>query len=70
MRLNKPYTEELLKIARRVVWYEEPEQALENVAAFLARVMVYGSGSDVRVLESIGSGAGRSVHAGGVGALA
>jgi hypothetical protein len=31
---------ELLRVARRVIWFEEPERALADPVQFLAHVMV------------------------------
>jgi len=38
-----PATPELLWVARRVVWFDEPAQALADPAQFLAHVMVFGT---------------------------
>lgn len=40
---------DLLRIARKVVWYDQPEQTLANLDTFLAHLMVYGSSADVAV---------------------
>jgi hypothetical protein len=68
MTIAKPYPEDLVKVARKVVWYEESEESLGDVRTFLAQLMVYGSAADVVVVEyvpavsgSIGGRAGRSV---------
>jgi len=37
-----PNTPELLNVARRVVWFEEPAEALADPVHFLAYVMTYG----------------------------
>jgi GAF domain-containing protein len=42
----------LLRIARRVVWWEAPEQALVREDDFLCRVMARGTLEDVRYVES------------------
>ena len=49
MTLKTPYPPDLLQIARKVVWYDRPEQTLEDLDTFLAHVMVYGSSADVAV---------------------
>ena len=54
MMLAKPYAEELERIARKVVWFEEPGVALEDLRLFLAHLMVYGTASDVAVVEAGG----------------
>jgi hypothetical protein len=45
-----PQTPELLRVARRVVWFKTPEEALSNPAHFLAHVMTYGSCEDLEAL--------------------
>ena len=42
-----PKTPELLEVARRVTWFEEPERPLQ----FLAYVMVFGTPEDLRALR-------------------
>jgi hypothetical protein len=51
MTLTGPYPAELIRIARKVVWYEAPEQALADLENFLPHLMVYGSPSDVAAVE-------------------
>lgn len=51
MTLPIPYPKELLRIARKVVWYDDPEQTLADSTTFLAHLMVYGSQADVIVVE-------------------
>ena len=41
-----PVTPELLVVARRVMWFEEPEQALAETVQFLSHVMVFGGVED------------------------
>ena len=48
-----PKTPELLRVARRVIWFEEPERALANPLQFLAHVMVFGTPEDLRALRGI-----------------
>ncbi len=48
-------TPEIEAIARRVVWFEPPEQAIAYPARFLAYVMTYGTFEDVAVLRQIWS---------------
>lgn len=48
-----PNTPELLRVARRVIWFEEPEQALADPLQFLAHVMVFGSIADLHALRGI-----------------
>ena len=51
MMLTKPYAEELERIARRVMWFEEPVMALRDLRTFLAHLMVYGTAADVAIVE-------------------
>jgi len=43
------YPEELKAVARRVVWFDPPEQALALKPYFLSYVMTYGSDEDLAV---------------------
>jgi hypothetical protein len=49
--LTVPYPEELLRVAKKVVWYDRPEQTLQDLKTFLTHLMVYGSSTDVAVVE-------------------
>jgi hypothetical protein len=49
--LTTPYPLDLIRVAKKVVWYDRPEDTLADLATFLAHVMVYGSPSDVAVVE-------------------
>ena len=40
-------TPAMLAIARRLVWFESPEEALDQPYTFLAQVMTYGTTEDV-----------------------
>ena len=46
-----PKTPELLQIAKRVVWFKEPEDTLENPVHFLTYLMTYGFYEDVKVVK-------------------
>lgn len=46
-------TPELLAVARRVVWFEEPHRALADPVQFLAHVMVFGGVEDLKALRGI-----------------
>ena len=48
-----PATPELLNVARRVVWFKEPEEALADPVHFLAHVMTYGTVEDLKELRGI-----------------
>ena len=51
MTIAEPYPPELLRIARKVVWFDAPEQTLRDVKTFLSHLMVYGSPAEVAVVE-------------------
>ena len=51
MTLTAPYPEELLRIAKKVVWYDRPEQTLGDLKTFLTHLMVYGSPADLATVE-------------------
>ncbi len=80
MNLAAPYSEELLRVARKVVWYDRPEQTLSDLKTFLAHLMVYGSPADVVVVEryvpedefrkGVGGSASSGVYAGGLETVA
>jgi len=38
---------DLRNVAKRVVWFKEPEDALKDVKLFLAHVMTYGTLNDI-----------------------
>jgi len=46
-----PLAPELLAVALRVVWFEEPQQALANPARFLAYLMTYGTAEDIAAVR-------------------
>lgn len=45
------YPEDLKIVARKVVWFGQPEQVLGNTHYFLTYVMNYGTEEDVRVVR-------------------
>lgn len=49
MILTAPYPEELLRVAKKVVWYDRPEQTLGDLKTFLTHLMVYGSPADLAI---------------------
>jgi len=51
MTLLAPYPTELVRVARKVVWYNRPEETLADLPDFLTHLMVYGSSTDVAVVE-------------------
>jgi len=48
-----PHTPELLSIARRLIWWMPPEEALEYPTRFLAQVMTLGTWNDVQAVRSV-----------------
>jgi hypothetical protein len=46
-----PLTAEIEAIARRVVWFEEPREAIAITPRFLAYAMTYGSYQDMSVIR-------------------
>jgi len=46
-----PCTADVLAVARRVIWFEPPEQALADPIRFLAYLMTYGTIEDVAVVR-------------------
>ncbi len=48
-----PATPELINVARRVVWFKEPAEALADSAHFLAHVMTYGTIEDLIALQGL-----------------
>jgi hypothetical protein len=48
-----PTTPELLRVARRMVWFKEPEETLRDPIHFLAHVMTYGNIGDVLAVREI-----------------
>ena len=48
-----PATPPLLTVARRVVWFKEPAEALADQLHFLAHVMTYGTIEDFMALRGV-----------------
>jgi hypothetical protein len=46
-----PLTSEIEGVARRVVWFEEPPQAIANPVRFLAYAMTYGVNEDLSIIR-------------------
>ena len=46
-------TPALLNVARRVIWFKEPEEALADPVHFLAHVMTYGTVEDLKALKEL-----------------
>ena len=47
-----PLTPETEQIARRIVWFETPEEALGNPIRFLAYAMAYATHEDMKTLRN------------------
>jgi hypothetical protein len=48
-----PSTPALLTVARRVVWFKEPADALADPVHFLAYMMTYGTVEDLRAVQDV-----------------
>jgi hypothetical protein len=46
-----PATPELLAVARRVIWFKDPVEALADPILLLAHVMTYGTPEDLAALQ-------------------
>jgi hypothetical protein len=46
-----PLSPDVLAVARRVIWFESPEQAVADPIRFLAYLMTYGTMEDVAVVR-------------------
>jgi hypothetical protein len=46
-----PLTPETEAVARRVIWFEEPEKALSDPVRFLAYAMTYATHEDLRIIR-------------------
>ncbi len=49
---SAPLTQEFEDVARRVMWFEEPKQALADPVRFIAYAMTYGVHDDMKVVRS------------------
>ena len=50
--LNPGPRGELLRVAKRMVWFKTPEEALAEPALFLSYTMTYGTVDDLRVVRA------------------
>lgn len=41
--------DDLLRVAKRVIWFKTPEDALQHTKLFLAHVMTYGHLTDISI---------------------
>ena len=46
-----PVTPQMVEVARRIVWFEEPEKALADPVRFLAYAMTYARHEDMRMIR-------------------
>ena len=46
-----PLNADLLAVAPRIVWFEEPARALADSARFLAYLMTYGTPGDIAIVK-------------------
>ena len=46
-----PLTPEIAEVSRRVIWFEEPEQAIAFSERFVAYAMTHGTHEDVAVIR-------------------
>jgi hypothetical protein len=46
-----PHTKDLEAVARRLVWFKPPKDALDDPYLFIAHVMTYGTLKDVSVVK-------------------
>lgn len=46
-----PRNADLMMVARRVIWFEPPEQGLADPVRFLAYLMTYGTLTDIAVVQ-------------------
>ena len=44
-------TPQMLEVARRIIWFEEPEKALADPVRFMAYAMTYARHEDMRVIR-------------------
>jgi hypothetical protein len=47
--IDKKYSEDLLKVAKRVIWFQKPEEALNDKIHFLNYLMTYGLEEDIAI---------------------
>jgi hypothetical protein len=51
--ISFPTTPELLRVARRVVWFKDPLEALADPLHLLAHAMTYGTIEDIVTLQAV-----------------
>lgn len=45
------YPPEFLKVVKRVVWFDPPEETLKHPRIFLAHLMTFGTEADIRLAK-------------------
>ena len=50
--LNPKPTADLLRVAKRMVWFKPPAETLADPVLFLSHAMTYGTVDDLRVVRS------------------
>lgn len=48
-----PVTPQTVEVARRIIWFEEPEKALADPVRFMAYAMTYAHHEDMRVIRQL-----------------
>lgn len=46
-----PLTDKLAKVAKRVIWFETPDEALADPIRFVTYAMTYGTHEDMKVVR-------------------
>ena len=46
-----PLTKEIEAVARRIVWFEEPANAVEDPVRFMAYAMAYATHEDMKIIR-------------------
>lgn len=49
---DPPRSPELIRVAKRMVWFKPPEETLRDPAFFLNHVMTWGTVEDIRVARA------------------
>jgi hypothetical protein len=49
--ISLPHSADLLEVARHVMWFEPPEQALSRPLRFLAYLMTYGTPAELEIVR-------------------
>jgi hypothetical protein len=48
---NLPLTPEIESVAKKVIWFEEPRQAIADPIRFVAYAMTYGDHADMTIIR-------------------